>query len=516
MSELSNPLSNRAGQRPDQGKPDPESAKRVSRTTAQSGRKTRNSCSKKQYRRLKGCAETLTFSAGTGFRLVRSCTLPVPVLDVSIWRVLLFPTNFRYTREVASHRRSAYLGEDGTPYRGGSLLSNLLLFGRICRALGMGISLSQMIEVARSLEWVRLAAKPDFYHALRALMVSRAADLALFDEAFRLFWRQPSRGWTQMDLRSLGEKTHRRRTRFLPSDEPRDQPEPGRENETPLLLSTYSAREVLRHKDFAAMNQAELSAARDWISQLRPMLGRRRTRRLVAGPGKSPWLTRLLRETLKHSGEVVEIPRAIRKWKPRPLVLICDVSGSMERYTRVLLHFAHALAGELGQVESFVFGTRLTRITRALRVRSVDQALQRISSQVKDWSGGTLTGAALHRFNFGWSRRVLGRGAVVLLVTDGWDRGDPEELAWEMERLHRACRRLIWLNPLQGGPRYEPLTRGAQAILPFCDRHLSVRNLSSLEELARYLAEAGKATGGGRKLPTFVPARPSQETGRLK
>ncbi len=404
-----------------------------------------------------------------------------------------------YTFSMASSdRESAFLGPPGTPYRGGKLLGNLLLFGRVCRGLGMQVTPLRMVEVSRALQHVRLAARQDFYHTLRALMVSKAPDLPLFEEAFQLFWRQPARGWTQLDLRSLGE-TRRRRTRFVPSlDDSREGEPGGTEAAAPLLLPTYSPRELLRQKDFAAMTAQEMALARKWIAKMTPRLGFRRTRRLAPAESGRPLLNRLLRRTLRNQGEVVEFPCGTPKQVPRPLVLICDVSGSMERYTQLLLHFTHALSAHLGQVESFVFSTRLTRITRSVRIRSVEGALKRVAGQVKDWSGGTLTGQALRRFNYRWGRRVLGRGAVVLLVTDGWDRGDPDSLSRELARLRRSCFRVIWLNPLQGGARYQPLTRGAQAILPFCDDHLSVRNLASLEVLARHLAALPAASGKGQ------------------
>ncbi len=394
---------------------------------------------------------------------------------------------------------SAYLGSDPAPYQGGKLLHNLILFGRVCHALGMQVTPLRMVEVCRALEHVRLAARIDFYHALRALLVGREADLAVFDEAFRLFWKAPARGWTRLDLRSLGEPPRKKRTRFLPAAEGADEGEkPARPAAEPLLLPTYSPRELLRHKDFAAMTGPELTAARELIRQMEPRLGVRRTRRLERGARGRPALHRMLRRLLASGGEPIEIPRSRPKLKRRPLVLICDVSGSMERYTRILLHFAHVLCTHLGRVETFVFSTRLTRITRSLRKRSVDEALKRVGSSVKDWSGGTLTGEALHAFNYRWGRRVLGRGAVVLLVTDAWDRGSPQELAVEMQRLRRSCHRLLWLNPLLGADSYQPLTRGARAILPCCDQHLSVRNLSSLEVLARELA---RIDPGGRARP---------------
>ncbi|KAB2857778.1 MAG: VWA domain-containing protein, partial [Anaerolineae bacterium] len=205
------------------------------------------------------------------------------------------------------------------------------------------------------------------------------------------------------------------------------------------------------------------------------------------GSGDQLDLRHLFRENMRYAGELIDLPTRVPTFKPRPLVMICDISGSMERYTRLLLHFVHTLSQSIYQVESFVFSTRLSRITRIIRRKAVDRALAEVGITVKDWGGGTKIGEALHTFNYQWARRVLGRGAVVLLITDGWDRGDPDVLRNEIERLQRNCHRLIWLNPLLGSPDYEPLTRGAQAMLPYADDFLPVHNLASLENLAKEL-----------------------------
>ena len=211
------------------------------------------------------------------------------------------------------------------------------------------------------------------------------------------------------------------------------------------------------------------------------------TRRWVAGGRRAVDLRRLVRANVKHGGELITVPHRVRRVAPRPLVLICDVSGSMEPYTRMLLLFAHALAGGSRRLEVFVFSTQLTRVTRQFSGARADAALLRVRDAVRDWSGGTRIGAALHRFNTRWARRVLRRGPVVLLISDGWDLGDPALLAREVARLQRSAYRLIWLNPLIGSPGYAPLTRGTRAALPFVDDFLSVRDMSSLESLARHL-----------------------------
>jgi uncharacterized protein len=394
---------------------------------------------------------------------------------------------------IDTSQRSGYLGPEGTPYEGGHLLYNLLLFGRLCKALSMDVSPGRMIDVARALELVDLARKQDFYHTLRALIVTRQRDLELFDEAFKIFWRKPADGWTTLDLSSLGERRLQKKTQFLPppsaSPDEDEAPESARPVDPQLItiVPTYSQQEVLRHKDFAEMSGEELAMAQQLIARLPWSLGVRETRRFHMGKGQQIDLRRSLRRNMRYAGEPLELPTRAPKIKPRPLVLLCDISGSMERYTRILLHFTHTLASSIYQVESFVFSTRLTHITRPIRRKSIDRALKEVSTSVKDWGGGTLTGDALHMFNYQWARRVLGQGAVVILITDGWDRGDPELLSREIARLQRNCYRLIWLNPLLGAPQYEPLTRGAQALLPHIDDFLPVRNLASLEALAREL-----------------------------
>jgi uncharacterized protein with von Willebrand factor type A (vWA) domain len=226
------------------------------------------------------------------------------------------------------------------------------------------------------------------------------------------------------------------------------------------------------------------------IAALVWQLGERKTRRGEPGRSRLLDLRRTIRRSLKTGGEVLDWARRAPKRKPRPLVILADISGSMERYTRLLLHFIYSVTAGLDQpVEAFVFSTRLTRITRELRGRDVDRALREVSRAVSDWSGGTRIGAALKAFNFEWGRRVLGRGAIVLLISDGWDRGDVDLLKREMARLQRSCHRLIWLNPLLGSPAYEPLTRGMQAALPYIDDFLPVHNLASLEDLAERLTE---------------------------
>jgi uncharacterized protein with von Willebrand factor type A (vWA) domain len=260
---------------------------------------------------------------------------------------------------------------------------------------------------------------------------------------------------------------------------------------------SYSDREVSRTADFATFTEEELRQARQVLATLRWNVDERRTRRWRAGQGRALDFRKIVRRNLRYGAEPIVVPTKERKVVPRPLVLLCDVSGSMERYARMLLYFVHGLASRR-QVEVFLFATRLTRITRDLVSDRTAGAVPAIPGRLPDWGGGTRIGEALRAFNVGWARRVSGRGPVVLLISDGWDRGEPDLLRREMRRLQRSCHRLIWLNPLLGSPDYQPLTRGMQAALPFVDDFLPVHNLSSLESLAVHLNRLDRFAGRRR------------------
>jgi uncharacterized protein with von Willebrand factor type A (vWA) domain len=380
----------------------------------------------------------------------------------------------------------------------GKLLHNLVLFGRLLRALGLDVNPGRMIDLAQALAYVEIGRKPDFYYTARSLLVHKREDLPLFDQAFDLFWRKPPDGSVTFELFGPPSRAPEKAPvvtapPLRESDEDsaaEQEKEEGEDTETVIEITrTYSQREMLRQKDFGEMTQEEMEATKQFMAEMVWNLGERRTRRQRPGKGVRFDLRRSLRRNLRYGGELLEWPRRQRKYKPRPLIIIADISGSMERYTRLLLHFVYGLATSLTQsVEAFVFSTRLTRITRQIQHRDLDMALREVSHSVHDWSGGTRIGDSLKSFNFNWGRRVLGRGAVVLLISDGWDRGDTELLKQEIGRLKRSTHRLVWLNPLLGSPRYEPLTRGMQAALPLVDDFLPVHNLASLEDLATHLA----------------------------
>jgi uncharacterized protein with von Willebrand factor type A (vWA) domain len=373
------------------------------------------------------------------------------------------------------------------------LFHNLLHFSRLLHAAGLDVHAGRMPEVAAALGYIDIGSRSDFYFTLRTLLVHRRQDLAPFDEAFRVFWRRHAEDRTTMDLRALGE---RRRFANPQVDFPSVEPGASDGDSSVRTLSevvqrvapmSYSSNAISRTKDFAEFTERELSEAKALLNALKWQPGTRRTHRWISGAGEATDFRLIIRHNVRFGGELLEIPERERKEKRRPLVLLCDISGSMERYSRMLLHFVHTIAGEMDRVEAFLFATRLTCITRELAERSADEALFKICRHVPDWSGGTRIGEALRTFNVIWARRTLARGAVVLLISDGWDRGDPELLRAEISRLRRTCYRLIWLNPLLGSSGYQPLTRGMQAALPSIDDFLPAHNLASLESLAQHL-----------------------------
>ena len=376
------------------------------------------------------------------------------------------------------------------------LLHNLILFGRLLRTLGMDVNPGRMIDLVQAMAHVNLARKSDFFYTARSLLVHDREDLPLFEQAFELFWRAPRQKTIFDDLLKFRPEAPENNPIITtpPLKEPEQSTgsqEDAGDDEVQHLIEvtrTYSTRERLHRMDFGDLTQEEMQAVKRFMAQMVWELGLRRTRRQRSGRGRRLDLRRSLRRNLRYGGELIEWPSRQIKYKPRPLIVIADVSGSMERYSRLLLHFIYGLAKGLEQeVEAFVFSTHLTRISRQLRGREIDRALEEVSREVSDWSGGTRIGDALKTFNFSWGRRVLGRGAVVLLISDGWDRGDPDLLKQEIGRLQRSCHRLVWLNPLLGSAQYEPLTRGMQASLPYIDDFLPVHNLASLEDLAAHL-----------------------------
>jgi hypothetical protein len=370
------------------------------------------------------------------------------------------------------------------------LLGNLLVFARVLRTAGLRIRASAVPDAILALGDVGVRRHVDVRDALRSVFVCRRDDLRRFDELFDRFWRSWAETTEPLAPRpmSIPPKATTTVRMTAPGQASSPSGENGRADDGQTVArQTYSADEAWRRKDFAAFTAEDAARAREAIAHLAWNPGVRITRRWTAGRGQAIDFRRLLRANARHGGELVALPRRVRRVRPRPLILLCDISGSMEPYTRMLLLFAHAISGGDRRVEVFVFATRLSRVTRQFAVPRVDEAIANVQQAVRDWSGGTRIGDAVRRFNVTWARRVLKPQPVVLFISDGWDLGDPNLLSREIARLQRSVYRLIWLNPLLGSPGYQPLARGMRAALPLVDEFLPVHDMSSLEALAARL-----------------------------
>ena len=377
----------------------------------------------------------------------------------------------------------------GTHSPGNAFLGNVILFGRVLRRAGLSVDADQTRRFAQVLTVLGFERRGDVKAAGRVIFVRRREERALYDAAFDLFWRRGTvvGGASEALPRLRQVQPPRSDVRFGP-DAPEGVEVVEAVDETTIRVLA-SREERLRTADFADLTPEETRDAAAMLAALRPALPLRpsRRRRLDRGGGRLAARI-MLRRSLATGGEPLDWRWLRRKSRPRPIALVCDISGSMERYSRLLLRFAHALARSGAPVEVFVFGTRLTRITRELRLRDADAALRRVAVKVVDWSGGTRIGASLRELNRRWVRRTIKSGALVLLVSDGWERDDPALLARELATLQRSCHRLIWLDPLAGRPGFEPVTQGLLAALPHVDEFVPCGNVASLEELAWRLA----------------------------
>ena len=375
-------------------------------------------------------------------------------------------------------------------------------FARTLRAAGLPVGPGKVLRAIRAVEAVGIRRRDDFYWALHAVLVNRRDQQELFDQAFHVFWRNPKilermMGLLLPSIRTPDDENSRKISRRLAEAlhaAGRGGEAPARAREEDEIevdaTLTFSDKEVLQTIDFEKMSTDELARAKAAIAAMRLPIMELPTRRFR--PDRSSRrradLRASMRAALRSGSDHIPL-----RWKgPRrrhpPLVIICDISGSMARYSRMLLHFMHAVTNDRDRIYTFVFGTRLTNITRYLRQKDVDVALEKVAEAVLDWSGGTRIGACLHDFNVGWSRRVLGQGAVVLFITDGLDRDNAAGLSAEIERLHKSCRRLIWLNPLLRYDGYEPKSLGAQVLVPHVDDFRTVHNLESLTQLTEVLS----------------------------
>jgi hypothetical protein len=384
--------------------------------------------------------------------------------------------------------------------RPGTFADNIMHFARALRAAGLPIGPGRVLDAVRAVETAGLRRRDDFYWTLHSVFVNRREHREIFDQAFHIFWRNPQilekmmatmlpptptteeDGAEQETLRRVADA-------LLPGlDGPENDDSERQEIEIDATL-TFSGREVLQSKDFEAMSADEVAEAKRLIRRLALPIQDVKTRRFVANPkGRRVDMRRSFRASLRSGGAIIPLRHRARERRHPPLVVLCDISGSMGRYSRMLLHFMHALTNDRDRVHTFLFGTRLTNVTRHLRHRDIDMSLAKVTESVEDWSGGTRIGTTLHAFNRDWGRRVLSQGAVVLLITDGLDRDAGVGLETEMERLHKSCRRLIWLNPLLRFDGFQPKSLGIRAILPHVDEFRPVHNLQSLGALATALA----------------------------
>lgn len=383
-----------------------------------------------------------------------------------------------------------------------TLDANVVHFARLLRGAGLGVGPGQALAAAEALSLTGVSDRAAVREALFATLVTRREQIPIFDQAFELFWRDPKFGQRAMAMlmplvKPEAEAAKAAGTRRLAEalNEGRAPAKSEREGIEIDMSLTASAEGVLRKKDFEQMSGAELAQARSMVERLPLRIEEVETRRWRPAPhGARIDLRRTLRQSLRSGGGLISLAEAKRRMAPPPVVALCDISGSMSRYARVFLHFLHALTEarrRRGQrVSTFVFGTRLTNATRALKNRDVDEALDAIGRDSGDWGGGTRIGAALKEFNFRWGRRVLGQGAVVLLITDGLDRDDAGVLEREAERLSHSCRSLIWLNPLLRYAKFQPKASGIRAMLPHVDRFLPLYNIDTLADLSRELASA--------------------------
>jgi uncharacterized protein with von Willebrand factor type A (vWA) domain len=381
----------------------------------------------------------------------------------------------------------------------GRIADNIVYFARALRKAGMRVGPASVVDAIEAVLVSGIGTRDDFYWTLHAVLVTRHEDHAIFDEAFRLFWKS----------RELIEKMLAMFSPVAPDNREKQKPRAAenrvsqamfeghqksqKQEEVPEIevdaRLTFSGNEVLRAKDFAQMSVIEVEQAKQAIAELRLPFDMVRTRRFRPDPhGMRIDPRATMRGALRTGGDLIlpkfKEPREIHP----PLVVLADISGSMSQYTRIFLHFLHALTEKRRRVHTFVFGTRLTNLTRQMRHRDPDAALADAALAVKDWSGGTRIGETLHEFNRLWSRRVLSQGAVVMLITDGLERDDVTGLSAEMERLHKSCRRLIWLNPLLRFDGFEPRARGVRAMLPHVDEFRAVHTLNALSDLCASLS----------------------------
>jgi hypothetical protein len=381
-------------------------------------------------------------------------------------------------------------------FEGNMMLPNIMHFGRILRSAGLPVGPGKILDAVNAVLAVGITDRRDFYWSLHAVFVNRQEQHEIFDQAFHIFWRDPrllermmGMLMPQIDGEEDGppmEQPNRRVAEAMsPTEKEGKEPEEEKDPEIEVEATlTASSNELLQKMDFEEMSADEIDLAKAAIARMHLTINDVPTRRFKPSLRNARIDMRAtLRAAMRHGGSIIPLRYRTRRRRPPPLVVLCDISGSMGRYTRMLLHFMHAITNDRDRVSTFLFGTRLTNVTRHLRHKDIDVALNNCTEAVEDWSGGTRIGDSLKDFNRFWSRRVLGQGAVLVLISDGLDRDAGRGLSEEMERLHKSCRRLIWVNPLLRFEGFEPKSQGIRAILPHVDEFRPVHNLESLTQL---------------------------------
>jgi len=369
-------------------------------------------------------------------------------------------------------------------------LENLILFVNMLRRAGLPVSTEQTMDLSEALTLIDIGNREQVYYASRTLLVSRQEHLNLFDVLFNRFWRQLSSESSSSPQKAPHAPRHDRKHHrpLMMSYMAEKAQQDAEEVEMGDKSGTFSDAEILQRKDFGRMTPDELNAVKQMIASMRWQVSLRQTRRFVPdNKGHQLHMRKVLATAVKHGGVPIKFEYQAKKVKQRPIVLIADISGSMEKYSRLVLQFFYCVSHSLKDVEAFVFGTRMTRITHALKIKNIDRAVEEATREVVDWSGGTRIGESLQVFNRQWSRRVLRRGAIAIIVSDGWERGDVDLLKKEMRYLQHRCHRLIWLNPLSGRETYEPIVSGMQVALAHVDDFLPIHNLQDLETLTLHL-----------------------------
>ncbi len=382
----------------------------------------------------------------------------------------------------------------------GRLANNIVYFARALRAAGIPVGPRSVIDALEAVQAAGVGTREDFYWTLHSIFVNRHEQSVLFEQAFRMFFRK--RAYLDKLLAMLSPQAPAGAPEPPKAGASRVQEamfkgmndkKPPEEREVELdARFTVSDREILQKKDFAQMSAAEIAQAKDAIKRMVLALDEVKTRRLAPHRhGHIIDMRRTLRASMKAGGALIDLKYLGAKTKQPPIVALLDISGSMSQYTRLFLHFLHSVTDARKRVHSFLFGTRLTNVTRALKSRDPDEALAQCSASVMDWSGGTRIATSLHDFNKQWARRVLTQGAIVLLITDGLERDPDQTLEFEIDRLHRSARRLVWLNPLLRFEGFEAKARGIKTILPHVDEFRPIHNLDSIAELCKALSAQG-------------------------